>query len=166
MMKLNEKLNFMGEVFCNDLRNTLMGNNFPWYYNDLVAGDDKGSEFFFTHIIFSSVTKNINSDGYRLIEPILDKLKLDTAKIMRIKLNLYTNQGNLIKHNFHTDFLGPHTTFIYSLNTTNGYFELDDGTRSLDISDKLMEFDGLIPHRGTTTTNEFYRLNMVINYEK
>ena len=55
---------------------------------------------------------------------------------------------------------------MYSLNTTDGFFELEDGTKSLDVADKLIEFDGLIRHRGTTTLNKFYRMNLVINYEK
>jgi hypothetical protein len=167
-MKISETLNFMGEDFCNNLKNTFTSNIFPWYYNNHVVGEsNEGTEFFFTHIIFNHIEKKVNSERtFELIRPLLDKLNLSIEKLIRIKMNFYTNQGKFIKHDFHTDFNEPHTTFIYSLNTTDGYFELEDGTRSLDIADKLIEFDGLIPHRGTTTTNQFYRMNMVINYEK
>jgi len=165
---INETLNFMGDEYCNNLNKIFSSNIFPWYYNNHVAGENNdGKEFFFTHIIFDHKEKKVNSEkAFELIKPLLDKLKLSVEKLKRIKLNFYTNQGKFIKHDFHTDFDEPHTTFMYSLNTTDGFFELEDGTKSLDVADKLIEFDGLIRHRGTTTLNKFYRMNLVINYEK
>jgi len=165
---INETLNFMGDEYCNHLRNTFASNIFPWYYNSHVAGPhvDEGKEFFFTHMIFDWRERKVNSKkAFEYVAPLLDKLKLDLTFLKRIKLNFYTNQGKFIEHDFHVDFPEPHTTFIYSLNTTNGYCEFEDGTKSLDIADKLIKFDGLIKHRGTTTTDNFYRMNMVINYE-
>ena len=81
----------MGDEYCNNLRNTFASNIFPWYYNSHVAGPhiDEGKEFFFTHMIFDWRERKVSSvKAFELIEPILDKLKLDKENLKRIKLNL------------------------------------------------------------------------------
>ena len=80
-MVINEKLNFMGDEYCNNLNKIFSSNIFPWYYNNHVAGENNdGKEFFFTHIIFDHKEKKVNSEkAFELIKPLLDKLKLSMA---------------------------------------------------------------------------------------
>ena len=86
-MKINETLNFMGEDFCNNLKNTFTSNIFPWYYNNHVAGEgNDGTEFFFTHILFSHIEKKVNSErAFELIRPLLDKLNLSIEKLKSLE---------------------------------------------------------------------------------
>jgi|SRR6056300_615666 len=103
------------------IKNTLYGANFPWYYiNDVAKIDNnKQKRPALTHLYL--VDKKINSDYYRDIEVIFNnvskklKKKFEPVKVrsfMQFPLNkTFTKKQNLDTP--HIDLNYPHTVFLY-----------------------------------------------------
>ena len=139
-----------------------------WFYNESVATDDISGDknkydFYMTHMIFSW-PNGVNSSLYKDVMPIIEKL--GPTSIIRIKANLYPNQGTLREHQFHNDFLYPHQGAIFSINTCDGYTLLDDGTKVASIANRMLFLDASKPHASTTTSNTRTRININFNYHK
>ena len=82
------------------LKNTVTGKDFPWYYNTSTVVYDhiltSKFEYMFTHVLY--LEDKIQSTWFHTFEPVLysieDKYKI--SKLLRFKLNLYTNQKQVI----------------------------------------------------------------------
>ena len=58
-----------------------------------------------------------------------------------------------------------HSGAILSLNTCDGYTKLEDGTKIDSIANRILLFDaGEVMHCPTTTSNDYARINIIINY--
>ena len=44
--------NFLEKNEFNKLSNTIMGDNFPWYYNDGITDSDDKNNFYLTHVFY------------------------------------------------------------------------------------------------------------------
>ena len=120
--------------------------DFSLYYRKGVA-DPKDNDFFFFHVLY--IGNKINSQFF---EPLMFPLMgvLNFSKIVRAKVNCYTNQGRQVENKFHTD--------------NNGYTEFETGERIVSKANELIMFDGSIKHRSVTQTDANLRLNININY--
>jgi hypothetical protein len=100
-----------------------------------------------------------------LLTPILEKLEIDT--LLKAKINLTPKAETIYEHGFHTDMkdLGV-TTAIFYLNTNNGYTAFRDGSRVESVANRVVVFDSLTEHTGTTCTDIDPRLVLNINYKK
>ena len=114
------------------------------------------------------------TDEYDIIDKnilsIIHTIKLNIQSItntkfsyeLRTKVNLNKPQIFLeeyIEKSIHTDTTVPHTSFIFYINTNNGCTLLYDSNRKyvikkIDcIENRVLLFDGLIPHAGIPSTN-------------
>jgi len=130
--------------------------------------DTKVVEDGFTFPIYKF--NNENKDVDSNILSIINKIKTNVEGglgtqfnyITRIKVNLTKPQifdeQNIID-TIHTDQLIPHTTFIFYINTNDGYTLLYDDNKEnvierVDcVENRVLVFYGLIPHAGVPSTN-------------
>ena len=159
--------NFLNPTDYKDIKNIILGEEFPWYFQygvafskniEMASGED---EFFLGHVFFRQ-NQGITSSFYKILDPILKKLKFKA--LIRIKANLYSNHGKIVEHEDHSDFPFAHKGALFSLNTCNGSTILKNNTKISSIANRMLLFDPSIPHRSSTCTDENTRVNININY--
>jgi hypothetical protein len=157
------KDNFLNQTDFENLKNTVMGETFPWYFQE---------HFFWCHMFFGERNivherffhslSSFNSPYAKLLDPLLKKLKIKA--LIRLKANLYPNQGKIIEHKNHTDFPFKHKGALFSLNTCDGFTVLRDGTKIQSVANRILLFDASQPHHSSTCTNTKVRCNINVNY--
>ena len=161
-IKHTVKDNFLNKTEHENLKNIMLSNQFPWFFQEGVAQTKKyDSQFYWTHIFFKS-DQGVTSDFYKILDPILKKLKFKA--LIRIKANLYSNLGKMEEHQDHVDFPFEHKGALLALNTCNGFTVLKDNTKIKSIANRLLLFDPSKPHRSSTCTDAKVRCNININY--
>jgi len=153
--------NFLDKSLHTQIKDTISGSNFPFYYiNNVTSPNDKIDDFYFTHNFFDN---NNQSSTYfnEILLPILYRIKFKT--LIRAKCNLYTRKEKPIQHSFHTDYDYPHKTLLYSINTNNGYTMFKSGEKIQSIENQLIMFDGLLEHCSVSQTDKKTRLNINVN---
>jgi len=135
-------------------------HDFPFFYVKGVAREED-TDFFFIHILYDK--NKINSIHFNDIAvPLLGLIKY--SKLIRVKINCYTNQSNPITNSFHVDSNDPHMVALYSVNDNNGYIEFENGEKFISKANQLIVFNGKMRHRSISQTNTNVRLNININY--
>ena len=155
------KDNFLDQIDFKNLKNMVMGETFPWYFKDYVSYDGKQEVHFFWSHMFLHHHFTI-SPHVKFLNPLLKKLKIKA--LIRVKANLYANQGKIIEHADHTDFSFKHEGAILSLNTCDGFTVLKDGTKIQSVANRILLFDPSQPHHSSTCTDAKIRCNININY--
>ena len=160
-MPLNIKIqdNFLDTKSFESIKKTLFDRQFPWYYTDNVVKNEKINNHFLLSHGFYDYT--IISPYYKYLIPLLIKLKIKS--FIRIKANLYVNQGKVIEHLKHADFKFSHKSALYSVNTTNGYTRIGD-KKIQGLSNRLLQFYASNQHASSTCTDQPVRINIVVNY--
>tara|TARA_Y100000114_G_C11703466_1_gene299670 strand:- start:214 stop:720 length:507 start_codon:yes stop_codon:yes gene_type:complete len=154
--------NFLEQEQFEPIWKFFMGIECSWYYSTGVAqsGIAEGKYFYMIHSVYQD--SQPTSNAWRLVLPVLHKLK--TKSLLRIKANLYPNQDDKVHtHNPHTDYTFPHKAAIFSINTCNGGTII--GGKKIDsVKNRMVIFDGSVPHSSTTCTDEQIRVNIGFNY--
>lgn len=156
---------FLDKEDLEDLKCIVLGDKFPWYLTDGVSVPDDG-HLQFTHQIYKD---NQFISSYTLGGLDIFKEKLGFEKILRAKFNLLHQSDQIIEHAFHTDLENPSsdvTTAILYLNTNNGYTMFENGDKVESIENRLVMFDGSLPHAGSTCTNKRYRAVFNLNFKQ
>ena len=96
--------NFLIEDYFKELQNLVYSNTFPWFFQKQTTTFDDDNNFMFTHTLIEN--QKISSNYFLKFEPIKYFIKQHNNfdKFLRIKANLYTNQGKKIKHRKHHDW--------------------------------------------------------------
>ena len=156
------KDNFFNKTEHENLKNIMLSNQFPWFFQEGVAQTKKYDfQFYWTHVFFKP-DQGVTSDFYKILDPILKQLKFKV--LIRIKANLYSNRGKMEEHGDHVDFPFKHEGALFALNTCNGFTILKDNTKIKSIANRLLLFDPSKPHRSSTCTDAKVRCNININY--
>ena len=151
--------NFLPKEEFYKIKETHFSNEFPWYLHDGVNHQGDGN-YQFVHTFYRNGNKN--SDHFKILTPLLNKLKID--KLLRVKSNLNFKTKKIIEHGFHKDFnLKEAITAVYYINTNNGY-TLFKNKKILSEENTLISFKCSIKHSGSTCTNAPFRAVMNINY--
>jgi|TARA_B110000977_G_scaffold178395_1_gene235920 hypothetical protein len=161
--------NFLSKNKLNIIRSILEDDRFPYYYQDDIAfknskNKSNNCDFFFAHALFK---EEIPTSGDKIIESVLYPItdKLNCKKIIRAKVNLYTNQHKHVKSEFHVDTDDSNVKVaIFSLGTNNGYTEFKTGEKVLSKDNCLLSFSAKDRHRAVTQTDTKRRINININY--
>ena len=153
--------NFINDQdIVNDIQSTLLGNNFPYFYNNYVAEPTDHSDYYFNHILFHQ--NEVKSDYYnQILSPLLGRL--DYNYLIRGKINCYTRKEKHIEAGMHVDMNGKHFVGLYSVNTNNGYTMFEDGTKVKSVANQMIIFDGRMKHCSANQTDENLRINININ---
>ena len=154
--------NFLPQDYLVHLQRMMLDHNFPWLYNAEVAnrGIVRNDDFYFTHNLFQEFQPS--SSIFEEFIPFFKQLEMNA--LIRARALLYTNQGRQIVHEKHIDFKFPHKTAVFYVNTNNGYTEFEDGTKVESVENRIVFFDGSIPHNSSTCTDQKIRVVVSINY--
>jgi hypothetical protein len=149
------------EEIQQDLKNTLFGNQFDYYYQPSVARSD---DFMFTHGLWliDNDSHHISNYFIPIMMPILGGLKYTT--LIRAKVNCYTKHNEFCKTAFHVDRDDSHMVGLYSVNTNNGYTYFESGERVDSVENRLLVFPSSKRHAGTTNTDVDYRCVINLNW--
>ena len=160
--------NFLPDIYFEKIYNLFFNDNriFPWYFNTNVTNQKNDKDFFFGHHLFNEID-GIMSQYYHDFIPIVyfiqDKLDIKFERILRMKANLYTNQGKQINHQRHIDIPGlDHTVALYSVNNNNGFTMVGD-KKIMSKANRIIVFDGSIEHCSNTQTDADVRININID---
>ncbi len=156
---------FLPKAHLEDVRQLLMTERLPWFFNDRVVSTER--HFMFTHT-FMNDGKVLNPHFFPPVSAMLALIqqKRKFIGVSRIKANLYTNQGKSIAHPAHHDIppdSGVSDKFfvaVYHVNTCNG-LTVVDGQEFQSKANQLILFNNVL-HYGTVQTDTDTRV--VINF--
>jgi len=180
-MKVKIIDNFLDQSTFENVERLIMGDEFPWYFNNYVDYlGDKEKRFQFVHIFYKEVSEGyqvVHSSSFQFLIPIIEKLK--SKILIRVKANLLTQTSKIIENKFHIDREGkevlslrdveklkPYTTSILYMNTNNGYTKFEDGTTVKSEANRMVIFPASMRHLGTTCTDQKSRVVINFNYLK
>ena len=154
---MNIYKNFVDKKICKQIKDNMLGANFPWFYRKNQTGKDSS---FLNHVFFTN--NKLNSNLYSLIEPLVKKLNPD--KLINIRANLCLKRP--MKSHWHSDFdnlkLTPKSkTAIYYVNTNNGYTVFKN-KKVKSEANKMIIFNGNTQHKVKYQTDRDTRI--VINF--
>ena len=168
--------NFLDQENFDKLQNIIMGENFSWFYNDIIDFEDDIDKYQFIHLFYNNYVPT--SNNIETINPLL--VKIDPISLWRIKANLLTKTLNIVENEFHVDMnigykdgvgvvtpeekLKNFTTSIFYVNTNNGYTKFEDGTKVESIANRFVSFSANLRHTGTSCTDEKSRVIINFNY--
>jgi len=154
--------NFLPENIFRDIQKTFISDLCPFYFNMKVSSKkEKTNHFYFTHCLYDE--NEVTSKLFYKVKPILEKL--DIHYLRRIKINLYTRDKELIKHEAHKDYPSSHNGAIYSLNTCNGGTYV--GKKFVkSVENRILLFDPSVSHLSTNCTDEQARFNINFNWKQ
>lgn len=161
--------NFISDFCADILENQLLGHqpwagSFPWYYHNDLNGKKKIGNFYFNHTM---VDDGKQYSDLLDIHPILALIGLSPDRCTRIKANLYPRTQWRVYHQEHDDYppkLGFQTA-LYYVNTCNRVTKI--GNKKIkSVKNRLVVFDGSIPHQSSTPTNVNAGCSINIIYPK
>ena len=171
--------NLLPNLFFNKLKKIFDKNQFNWFWNNKTAGGKDGNldnHFMFTHMLWD-VDAGKTSPHFETFEPILYFLDNHSPVkgLLRMKLNLYTNQNKKIYHAKHIDFTNQDTGKPLE-NTTNTVLNFTDCNGGTIIDNKeypskanqALIFSNDLIHQGIVQTDVPIRvmLNIATSNEK
>ena len=155
------KDNFLENSYLKHINKIFLSEEFPWYLHGVT--DEKDDNKHFYHSFYEK--NNFNSGFFEIIKPMVEIINPIT--LHRIKLNLLTKTNEIIKHDFHKDNSSKNLiSSILYINSNNGYTEFEGGKKINSKANRLITFKSNISHRGTTCTDEKFRMVLNLVYVK
>ena len=152
--------NFLSKEDFTNIIALVCNNFFPWYYQDHKVNPRDGF-LQFTHTAYSN--SQPHSNLYDQLTPLFKKINFKS--LLRCKLNLSLKTDKIITSQFHTDYDFKCTTAIYYLNTNNGKTIFKKSKQEVkSVANRLVTFDSLLEHAGTSHTDTDTRLVLNLNY--
>ena len=161
--------NYLSETDFNQLKNLLLGNNFPYHLQDCKVSEGDGF-FQFTHIFYDAQV--VKSKYFDNLHPILDKL--NPVSLIKIKSNLQIKDTQIVTTDMHRDIEFGYSNFrdpienqktgIFYMNTNNGKTIFEDGEEIESVENRLIIFPASKFHAGTTHTDTRYRCLINLNW--
>ena len=157
---MNIYKNFLDKKDFKNLKDKIMGEYMPWFFNEGVNQfNDKHFQFTFTFL--KENKKNCLDEHFKMLEPFLEKIKF--KKLNRIKANLLTKTNKIIEHGMHID-QNKGTTGIFYINNCNGYTKFETGEKIKSEENKYVEFNSILKHTGSSCTDKNRRVVINFNY--
>ena len=166
MNKIIIEDNFLDKDIFDGIKNTIFDANsiFPWFLQNYKV--DKGDgEIQFTHLFFEKHV--INSDYFKVLNPLIKKLKVRALQRMKVNNTIKTNKIRLYK--YHVDFdtskneaIGK--TSLFYLHTTNGPTVFKTGKKVDCVANRMVTFPTNTKHTGSTHTDSLLRGVININW--
>jgi hypothetical protein len=156
--------NFLPKENFKAIKSLMFSDEFNWFYRpdvNFTGKDSSNMLFYFTHVFYS---RNIpNSPFFNFIqENLLSFIKMNS--LIRVKGNLYPNQGIKKINGSHVDYEFTHRGAIFYLNTNNGKTLLNDKIKIDSVENRILYFDPSIKHDSENCTDQKVRMNININY--
>ena len=156
--------NFLPQEEHELIKDTMLSNNFPWYFSNHVISKDllctEQENYQFGHSFYYEF--GFRSEHAQMLLPILQKL--NPSAITRIKGNLLPRSEKTIEHGYHLDNEASTSAAIYYINTNNGYTKFKEGGKIDSVANRLVLFNTSEYHTGATCTDEKVRVLINFNY--
>jgi len=159
---MNIYKNFLPKDMFKILKDNMMGEYFPWYFNSYINNKKDNKDFQFTFTFFKNDQYQCWGQWKDIIALVLKNIKY--KKMNRIKANLVTKTSKIIERERHID-QNKGTTGILYLNNCNGYTKFENGKKVSSEENKYVEFDSSLKHTGTSCTDKKRRVVINFNYE-
>ena len=160
---MNLSKNFLKKDDFKKIESIIMGNEFPWYFNEkIIKVNEDDEDFQFTYSFILKGKINCNSAMMSILEPVLSKLKY--KKINKIKANLLLRDNKIKEHGMHNDQNEGMTGILY-INNCNGYTKFENGKKIKSEKNKYIEFDSTLKHTGSSCTDKQRRVVINFNYQ-
>ena len=154
--------NFLEDDNFKEIEKILMGDKFPWFFNDFKNDSDDINNFQFTHTVVRG-NGEVESKFIQYMKPFFNKLNI--KKIFRIKINLTTRTQKIFNHLYHTDVSFQCTTAIFYINSNNGKTIFKHGEEVNSVANRMVIFNSNLEHAATSHTDEKTRVVINFNYE-
>jgi len=151
--------NFLDKETFNSMQSFVLGDSFPWYFNDFKSDDTDVHNFQFTHTVIRQ--GQITSEFIQHMDPFFKGLNV--KEVFRVKMNLTTKTEKLFNHLYHTDFKDC-TTSIFYMNTNNGKTIFKNGEEVNSVANRMITFNSNLEHAATSHTDEKTRVVINFNY--
>lgn len=169
-MQVAEK--FLEEYKFQELKNIISSNSFGWSFNEVSVynSDAEVSDlknYQFTHVLYDNSKPVSEFYDYFLNNFFIN---LNFSVLLRAKINLNVNIGEIKEKPFHTDiptFMAKkinYNTGIFYFNTNNGYTKFKTGEMVKSIENRFLFFNGNTPHCGSTCTDDKKRIVLNVNW--
>ena len=156
--------NFLPDEEFKSISDVLLGDNFPWYFNNIIVTGQKDKQFYFGNTFFcSSPPWNGKCADFNVVQPILSHLKVKT--LYRVKANCHPRTLFHRRSLYHVDYQWPCSTAIFYVNTNNGWTEFKKGGKVKSVANRIVIFDSKLEHRGVSCTDQQTRVVINFNYE-
>jgi hypothetical protein len=158
--------NFLDIDDFNQIKEVMLGDNFPWYYNDIITNKkDSSDKFYFIHNFFKDLsitdTPGISSEYFYLLKGIIKKI--NCKSILRIKANLHLNINKKKINQPHVDYHFVHKGCLFYLNNNNGFTSF--GKEKVNPKEnRVVFFNPNEEHSSSLCTDKKRRININFNY--
>ena len=174
---IRQHQDFLPQMFFDKLSNILNGNIFQWFYNPsslepAIYPFKKNNKFMFTHTLFRE-EQGKSSNWFNIFEPILYSIneKVKVKELLRMKLNLYTNQNKKINQDPHSDILDDKGKPLKDVNTAVLNFTTCNGGTKINRkiyqsnANEILIFNNTSLHNGIVQTDVPTRIVLNINWK-
>tara|TARA_R100001244_G_scaffold28393_1_gene27685 strand:+ start:31 stop:510 length:480 start_codon:yes stop_codon:yes gene_type:complete len=142
------------------IKNVLESNNFPWYFSkQSVTGTKNKFDCHFGHNFY--LNDNITSDYFKLLNPIIKQLKVNS--LIRIKGNLTLGTNKQIESTPHIDQTFDCKVALYYMGTNNGSTIIEK-KKIKSIENRIVLFNSDVIHTSTMCTDTPTRITINFNY--
>lgn len=155
--------NFLPEDQWQNIHDSLLGNQFPWFYNNSILAEPDATklyDFQFTHIFYNWYMPT--GTHSTLLAPLIQKI--NPMSLIRIKANLGGRTPDLVEGGYHTDYDSDCTTAVYYVNSNNGYTKFESGEIVESVANRFVSFPSRLKHTGSTCTDNKVRCLINFNY--
>ena len=154
--------NFIDPVLFSDIKHTLTGDTFFWFYNDYVNYRPCDGYKFTNEIIKdSTLTHRSFINYFHMIKPALDKINPKKLHSVRFNLFLKTIKPEKYLINGHKQ---NSKLAIFFANNTNGGVEIDN-TFIKSTENQLVSFNSDVEYKVVTPTDLKIFTYALINYD-
>ena len=158
--------NFLEEDYFEYLYNKITDQKkFGWQFQRKVATYEENenrnlNHFYWVHSLYYDY--KIESEHYEDFHHLFRELKVQF--LHRARCLLFVNQGVQHIHDRHIDTPCTSNTALIYMNTNDGFTEFEDGERIDSIKNRLLLFDGSVPHSSSTPTDCRERMLISVTY--
>ena len=163
--------NFLSKDYYKELKDLVHSNKFGWFYYPATTHHAGDKNFMFTHTLYNN--NRVNSNFHHNFEQLQNFISshLSFNQLLRIKLNLYPNQGRPIKHYPHHDWLNKNnipdkdvSVGVFNFTTCNGSTVIG-GKKIKSKENQIVFFENTIEHYGITQTDSDVRIVLNIVFK-
>ena len=152
--------NLLDQEYFDQIKNVILGHEFPWYFNDFITYPDEGGDkFYYTHTFYDNFESN--SPFFDLVRGVLNVLECNS--ILRVRASSYSQSDKPIINKPHRDYNFSHKGCLLYLNENNGLTHFKDGSVKPE-ENRAALFDPSIEHSSSHCTDKKRRVIININY--
>jgi hypothetical protein len=147
IMFFKESNNFLTNKNKKFIEEIVLGNTFPFYFNNNINKKEKGH--FLTHIFItrledrpfkSHINSTFYSEALDIVNSFFKKLNIKYEEIYRMAINITFN-NKFKKCHIHKDHLFPHKQLIIYLN------DADSSSKTIILNDKKKVLKKITPEK-------------------